>query len=177
MILIVSLFQLMSQIDGDHLSSGIGSIKIEAANWINLLVFQLKSIVIIMAGLIFIISTPFPLLLKSLKKLNCPEKAIALLFFIYRFIFILSHELHRIYLAFQSRYIKLPVWQRLRVYSNLISLYFVRIFDRNEHLFKALISRGFQGKVYSCFPLIWQKNDTLILFIGVTLLSFIHVYI
>lgn len=177
MIFFVSLFQIISQIGGEQLYSGIGSVKFDTVNWTKLLVFQLKSVVIVMAGLVFIISTPYPLLLKSLKKIHWPEKTISLMFFIYRFVFILSYELHRIYLAFRSRYIRLPIWQRLRVYSNLISIYFVRIFDRNERLYKALISRGFQGKVYCNLPLHWTRNDTLILLTGTGILTFIHVYI
>ena len=139
--------------------------------------FQLKSVTILLAGLIFVVSTPHSMLLKSLQKMHLPDKTVAILFFIFRFIFLLSHELHRILLAFKSRYIKLPLLKRVSVYSNLISIYFIRIFDRNEHLFKVLISRGFQGKVYSSLTLDWTMNDTLILMTGGSSLILILFYI
>ncbi len=175
-IIIVSLFQLISQIGGENLYS-IEVLRIGNIDWTKLFVFQLKSVAILMAGLIFVVSTPHSLLLMSLQKMHVPDRAIAILFFIFRFIFLLSHELDRIYLAFKSRYIKLPLLKRLSVYSNLISIYFMRIFDRNEHLFKVLVSRGFQGKVYCAHTLDWTINDSWILMTGGSFLTLIFLYI
>jgi cobalt/nickel transport system permease protein len=176
-IFVISLIQLISQIGGDPLYLGKSLIRISSADWVKLLFFQLKSILILLSGLIFISSTPYPLLLKGLEKIHWPERFIALMLFIYRFIFILSYELHRIYLAFKSRYIKLSFRKRIRVYINMITIYFIRLFDRNEHLFRALISRGFEGKVYCGQSLAWSKIDTVILITGTCLLTFILLFV
>jgi cobalt/nickel transport system permease protein len=153
--------------------SSLGFLTLFAIDWIKLSSFQLKSITIIVAGLLFIVSTPYPLLLKSFEKSHWPNKVIVIMFFVYRLIFILSYELHRMYIAFQSRYIRLSLLKRVRIYVNLLTTYLVRVFDRNEALFKALISRGFNGRVYCSQNLTWTSIDSLILFSGLLFLLFI----
>jgi cobalt/nickel transport system permease protein len=176
MIFIISLVQWVSFTSGGlQTYSGIGSWDINASEWLRILEFQIRSLYIVAAGLIFVTSTPFTHLIKSLEKLKVPDWVVAVTFFIYRFVYILSHELHRLHIAFQSRYIKLPLASKLIMMGRLSAVFMTRIFERNERLYQALISRGFSGNFSIDIPLAWRWSDSLLLVAGVAFLLITHI--
>jgi energy-coupling factor transporter transmembrane protein EcfT len=70
MILIISIFQILTLKSGEYLHSGIGIIQMTRESWIHVLGFQIKTILIIASGLFLISSTPMKLFLKSFEKLH-----------------------------------------------------------------------------------------------------------
>jgi cobalt/nickel transport system permease protein len=173
MILIISFFQLLTLKSSDYLHSGMGILQMSWDSWIHLIGFQVKTILIAASGLFLISSTPMRLFLKSFKKLGMPDWIITVTFFIYHFVFILSHELTRLNLAYHSRYIKLSIFKKITMQSKLMAMFFFRIFERNERLYNALMSRGFNGSISFETTLSWRLSDTVFVLSGFTFLFII----
>jgi cobalt/nickel transport system permease protein len=136
MILVMSIFQVLTIKSGDYLYSGVGFFDISEESWI-------------------------------MKKLRAPGWLVAVAFFIYHFVFILSHELRRLQIAYQSRYIKLSIVKRLSVQAKLLAVFLTRLFERNDRLYNALISRGFNGIIPLEIPISWKYSDTILVFSGI----------
>lgn len=174
MILLISMFQLIVPVSQSQIYSGFG-LDISNSNLLSVLEFQLHTLLTFTATILFVITTPFIRFLKSLEKLKLPAWIISTVFFIYRFVYILSHELNRMYIAYNSRYIKLSVIDRFRVQAKLFIVFITRIFERNDQLYHALISRGFNGSLSFNVPLRWRISDTLILISALLLLTVVIV--
>jgi len=174
MILIISIFQILTMRPGVFLHTGIGIVQLSPDFWLQLLGFQLKTILVIASGLFLISSTPMKLFLKSFERLGMPDWIITITFFIYHFVFILSHELSRLHMAYNSRYIKLPIFKRIIMQSKLMAMFFFRIFERNDRLYNALISRGFNGSISFETHISWKNSDSILVLTGFSLLFFIQ---
>jgi cobalt/nickel transport system permease protein len=170
MILMISFFQLITIGTGEDLTPGLRYFNIPRDAWIQISGFQFKTIFILTASLLFIASTPIKSLLSSIEKLKAPAWIVAMTFFIYRFVFILTHELTRLQIAYRSRYIKLPVIKQLYIQARLLAKFLTRIFERNERLYDALISRGFNGVIPSQIHISWKNSDTIMIICGLTFL-------
>jgi cobalt/nickel transport system permease protein len=170
MILIISFFQILTLKSGDYLHSGVGFINISQDSWIHIIGFQIKTILIVASGLFLISSTPMKLFLKSFERLKMPGWIVTVTFFVYHFVYILSHELARLQIAYQSRYIRLSFIQRISVQSKLMAMFFIRIFERNDRLYNALVSRGFNGLISFEISISWKSSDTVLVFTGITFL-------
>lgn len=170
MILMMSFFQILTIHTGDYLHSGIGFLDISKDSWIRIGGFQIKTILILAASLFLISSTPMKLFLTSIERLRAPGWIVAITFFIYHFVFILTHELTRLQIAYKSRYIKLPIMKRLTVQARLLSVFLTRIFERNDRLYHALISRGFNGVIPINIDISWKYSDTMLVLSGMTFL-------
>lgn len=170
MILMISVFQLISLRTGNNLSPGTGLFDIHKETWIQIASFQFKTLLILTASLLFISSTPIKLLLGGIKRLKAPGWIVAMTFFVYHFVFILSHELTRLQIAYKSRYIRLPVIKQLTIRARLLAKFLTRIFERNDRLYHALISRGFNGVIPLHVQISWKNSDTMLVISGMTFL-------
>ena len=168
MILMMSIFQVLTITSGEYLYSGVGFFDITEDSWLRISGFQIKTVLIVAAGLFFISSTTMNLFLSSIKKLKAPGWIVSVTFFIYHFVFILSFELRRLQIAYQSRYIKLPILKRLSIQAKLLAVFLTRIFEKNDRLYNALISRGFNGIIPIEIPISWKSSDTILVLTGTT---------
>ncbi len=135
---------------------------------------NLKASLTIFMSIILTTTTDFTLLLHALEKFRIPQVIIVILSFMYRFIFLLIDEAERMIMAFQSRYIRLSLWQRLKYVAQEIGVLFIRTYERGERIYQAMESRGFNGSVNTLSELEWRFSDSVLLFIftAVILLSF-----
>ena len=86
--------------------------------------------------------------LKALSRLRVPNKIIQMIMFTYRYIFVFIGESRRMFIAAKARLFKkrtdIPT---LRVTSNLISMLFIRGFERTQYIYNAMASRGYKGNL------------------------------
>lgn len=177
MIFLVSIFQILTKSQGNFLHSGLGFIQFTQDSWVLLLGFQIKTILIVASGLFLISSTPMKLFLKSFEKMGLPGWILTVTFFIYHFVYILSHELSRLSMAYQSRYIKLGIVKKLSIQSKLMAMFFFRLFERSDRLFNALMSRGFNGTISFETSLSWKASDTMLVLSGFACISIILIIV
>ena len=116
----------------------------------------------IMASGLLVVSTPFPDLLKAMRSLHVPAVLTATISFMYRYLFVLVDEAMRLQTARAARSAGpgRAMWWRARVLGGMIGSLFIRSYERSEHIFAAMLSRGFSGEVRTLTHLTWQARDT-----------------
>lgn len=115
-------------------------------------------------------TTEFHRSLKALGKLKLPEKLIQLIMFTYRYIFVLLEELRRMSTAARARLFKKGTnVHTLKVAGNLTGMLFIRGFERTEHIYNAMASRGYKGKLKNQDEFRLAKSDFLKAFCVITL--------
>jgi cobalt/nickel transport system permease protein len=107
-----------------------------------------RSSILLLALILINLSTPFTKQLSALRWFRIPVALINLLSYVYRFIFIFIDEIERLLICWQSRYIILSVKKRFYYLSNLIGALFIRAIERSEHIYIAMKSRGYSGRIF-----------------------------
>lgn len=110
-------------------------------------------------------TTPFFELLKGLRQLRLPQVYVILLFFVYRYIFIIWDELDRMHRARMARgFVKrgsIIDPRFLRGIVGIVGMVLVRAFERGKRSYRSLLSRGFQGEIRTLGSLSNGKADIL----------------
>lgn len=102
----------------------------------------------LLAGLWLVNVMPFQQLLATLRRLWVPDVLIALLAFMYRYIFVLWDELDKMRVARRARtYGKAGLWFRWKVSAQLIGMLLIRAMSRAERVHGAMCARGWDGQV------------------------------
>jgi cobalt/nickel transport system permease protein len=128
------------------------------------ILINLKSVIIMLMSLLLMSTTDYMLLLKGLEKFRIPKIFLAILSFLYRFMFLLIDEIERIWMAYRSRYIELSFWKQLNYMGKKIVVLFVRAYERGERIYLSMDARGFMGEIKTIEHLQWRFLDTLYLF-------------
>ncbi|MEJ2634765.1 MAG: cobalt ECF transporter T component CbiQ [Calditrichia bacterium] len=140
-----------------------GFLKIYEPGLQKFLMINIKSILAMFMSIVLTTTTDFSMLLKGMEKLKVPRVMIIILSFMYRFIFLLIDETERMLMAFQSRYIRLPVFTRLKMLARQIGVLFIRTYERGERVYQAMDARGFSGEIYTIGELEWKFSDSMVL--------------
>jgi cobalt/nickel transport system permease protein len=89
--------------------------------------------------------TPFPKLLAALRELRIPTVLVATLHFMYRYVHVLLEELDRMAKARRSRSYRRSGLLDWGLLTSLISVLFLRAFERGERVHAAMVARGWDG--------------------------------
>lgn len=113
-------------------------------------------------------TTQFPDLLHALRHLHVPRVLVAVVAFMYRYLFILSDESTRLLRARDARspYTQgkaRPLAWRARVAGNMAGQLFLRSFERSDRVFSAMLARGYTGQLLTLNPHTMQTRDWLAL--------------
>ncbi len=146
--------------DGGH-PIRIGGIPVYQEGIQKFLLINMKSVLALFISIVLTTTTDFNRLLKAMERVRIPGIVVATLAFMYRFIFLIIDEAERMLMAFQSRYIHLPVWTRLRMVATQIGVLFIRTYERGERVHLAMEARGFTGSVRVLNDLVWTGRDTV----------------
>ncbi len=93
---------------------------------------------------------PFDQLLLTLRKLWVPEVLIAMLAFMYRYIFVLWDEMDKMRIARRARtFGSAGLWFRWTTSAHLIGMLLIRAMERAERVYGAMCARGWDGHVRS----------------------------
>ena len=141
----------------------LGSINIYRDGLIAFIDLNIRSILIFTSSLIFITETPISGLLKTLTFIHIPKWIEAIVIYMQRFIHIIGSEYNRMHLAFSARSFKMSFFAKTKTMANMSTVYFSRLIDRSERLHLAMISRGFNGEIYTRYQLNWRVIDTVVI--------------
>lgn len=108
----------------------------------------------------------FPDLLHALQHLHVPRILIAIISFMYRYLFVLADEAGRLLRARESRSAAPAggsgggslIW-RARVAGNMVGQLFVRSFERSDRVYNAMLSRGYRGQLLTMTPHVMVAQD------------------
>lgn len=114
------------------------------------LLIVIKGITIVMCALSIFGTSRFDVAMFALQRLKCPHVLVQLLLFTYRYIFVFLAEMERMDTAMKARgFIKRPNAYTVRVMGGFIGTLLIRSFERTERVFKAMLSKGYQGELHS----------------------------
>lgn len=112
-----------------------------------------KSWISMQAALLLTATTHFLDVLRALQALRMPKIIVALMSFMYRYLFILVEEAQRLLRARDCRSAALSgsgggslLW-RAQVTGRLVGTLFLRSFERSERIYVAMLSRGYAGEL------------------------------
>ncbi|MCL2882758.1 MAG: PDGLE domain-containing protein [Coriobacteriia bacterium] len=104
-------------------------------------------------------STPSQVI-EGLADLRLPAVMLMLVSFIYRFSAVFREELRQMQQALASRAPTLRGWARVRLYGSLGGNLFVRAYERGEEVHRAMVSRGYTGRLPDGGSQRWSIRET-----------------
>ncbi|RME77219.1 MAG: cobalt ECF transporter T component CbiQ [Chloroflexi bacterium] len=104
-------------------------------------------------------TTPFPDMMHALRHLRAPSLLVAVISFMYRYLFVLADEAIRLLRAREARSARLPgrkgggsLWWRARVAGNMVGQLFLRSYERSDRVYNAMLARGYRGYIQTINP-------------------------
>ena len=167
---------------GDPLTSwvwGSRTITISDAGAIRFLSIVIRSWLSVQAAILLTATTQFPDMMHALRHLKVPAILIAIISFMYRYLFVLVDEALRLLRAREARSARLvndgkhggTVFWRAKVTGNMVGQLFVRSFDRSDKVYNAMLARGYHGQLLTMNPHVMTGRDWLFMLLGVLLIG------
>jgi cobalt/nickel transport system permease protein len=97
-----------------------------------------------------------------------PRLLVAIISFMYRYMFVLVDETMRLLRAREARSARLStrkgggslLW-RARVAGNMVGQLFLRSYERSERIYNAMLARGYRGQMLTLNPHTMRSSDWL----------------
>lgn len=132
--------------------------------WITFLSIVVRGLLSVQALLILISATGFYRLCRSMQRLGMPALFTTQLLFVYRYIYVLIDEALQMSQARDARGFGRKSYP-LRTWGTLIGQLLIRTFCRAETIGRAMLARGFTGRIPQnvCREQAWRPRDTAFL--------------
>jgi cobalt/nickel transport system permease protein len=152
-----------------HVVGHLGPWAISAEGLVRFASILTKSWLSLQAAILLGATTAFPDLLWGLRDLRVPQPLVAIVAFMYRYLFVLADEALRLMRARAARSAAGGgraggglVW-RGRVAGGMVGSLTLRSFERSERIYDAMLARGFQGQLKTLEPPRAHPRDALVL--------------
>ena len=112
----------------------------------------------VQAAILLAATTTFHALAHGLRHLKIPSVLIAIISFMYRYLFVLNEETLRLMRARAARSAsisgmkKQSVWWQAKIAGNMVGQLFVRSLERSDRVYNAMQARGFRGQFLTLNP-------------------------
>lgn len=144
---------------GQVLWQGPWGLTITGAGLTRFVSIVMRSWISIQMAILLTTTTHFPDVLHALRHLKVPAILVAILAFMYRYLFVLVDEAARLLRARAARSAQLPglksgrsLWWRAMVAGNMVGQLFSRSLARSEDVYRAMLARGYQGELLTMNP-------------------------
>ena len=141
----------------------IGTLAV-TAGWVSFLSIVLRGLLSVQALLVLIGSTGYYGLCRSMQRLGVPAVFTTQLLFVYRYLYVLIEEAAAMQQARDARSFGRRSYP-LKIWGTLVGQLLIRTFDRAEQISRAMLARGFSGRIpEGVFERpAWKMRDTLFL--------------
>jgi cobalt/nickel transport system permease protein len=95
----------------------------------------------------------------------------------YRYIFVLVDEAMRMEMARKNRHFGGNYLRQIKVYTNMISLLFIRTYERAERVYQSMNARCFTGEIFTLGVFNLKASQLLGLFVFIGVLGGIKIWI
>ncbi len=144
------------------------------------LTVMLKSWLSVLMALLLAATTTYPALMQALRGIGVPRLLVAIISFMYRYLFVLADEAQRLLRARAARSAHPgdrqaggPILWRARVAGGMVGNLFLRSYERSERIYQAMLSRGYAGELRTLKSGRLTHRDVLMLLSFVLLLILI----
>ena len=159
---------LMFTVPGPALAQW-GAVHISAEGTVRFASILFKSWLSVQMALLLAATTTFPDLLWALRALKMPRTLVAIVGFMYRYMFVLADEAARLLRARAARSAAASegiaggslTW-RARTAGGMVGNLFLRSYERSERVYDAMSSRGYAGEIRTLTPPHLKPADILI---------------
>jgi cobalt/nickel transport system permease protein len=118
----------------------------------------IKAVAIVLIAYTIFGSRRFDINMIALQRLKCPPVVVQMILFAYRYIFLFMEEMERMDTAMKARgFVKKVDIYTLKQMGSFIATLLIRSFERTERIYKAMLSKGYQGEFHT---LVEFKADT-----------------
>lgn len=111
-------------------------------------------------------TTQFPDLTHALHHLRVPKLLVAIISFMYRYLFVLTEEAMRLMRAREARSARSTaggaggsITWRARVTGNMVGQLFLRSYERSDRVYNAMLARGYSGQFLTLNPHLMRATD------------------
>lgn len=124
----------------------------------------LRGLLSVQALLVLIAATGYYRLCRAMQRLGAPAVFTAQLLFVYRYVYVLIEEAMAMQRARDARSFGRRSYP-LRIWGTLVGQLLIRTFDRAERISRAMLARGFTGRLPGGLSArtSWSRRDTLFL--------------
>jgi len=166
LVLVFTFFIFLSYMLKYRIEFSIESITRDYRIWNTLALTAARIYLSILVITLLVSCTRFNDLLWSFRRFHFPQVVAILSKLVYTYIFVFIDEMHRTMRAYRSR---TPIRRvpRTKVYGHIAAGILLRSMDRSDYIYKAMLSRGFNGE----FPegntnrLKWQDFGAVVFFL------------
>ncbi|MFC1749496.1 cobalt ECF transporter T component CbiQ [Pseudomonadota bacterium] len=135
-----------------------------------------KAIAIVLIAYAIFGSRRFDINMIALQHLKCPSVVVQMMLFTYRYIFLFLQEMRRMDTAMKARgFEKKPNMYTLKVMGGFVGTLLVRSFERTERIYKAMLSKGYNGEFHTLVEFNADSKDiiktVLVLSVAIALFS------
>lgn len=110
----------------------------------------IKALSIVLVTFSIFGSSRFDVSMLALQHLKCPKVLVQMLLFTYRYTFVFLDEMRRMHTSMRSRgFIPHTNVQTMTIFGHFIGTLLIRSFERTERVYKAMLSKGYQGELHS----------------------------
>jgi cobalt/nickel transport system permease protein len=150
---------VMFTLPGQVVWQGPFGLSVSDAGLTRFISILLRSWISVQMAILLTATTRFPDLLHALRHLQVPAILVAILAFMYRYLFVLVDEAARLLRARAARSAQLPgqksgrsLWWRATVAGNMVGQLFSRSLARSDNVYRAMLARGYQGELLTMNP-------------------------
>ncbi len=109
-----------------------------------------KALTIVLLSFAIFGSSRFDISMLALQHLRVPKVVVQMLLFTYRYTYVFLEEMRRMHTSMRARgFVPATDRRTLKVYGHFIGTLLVRSFERTERVYKAMLSKGYQGELHS----------------------------
>jgi cobalt/nickel transport system permease protein len=152
------------------------------AGLIRFLSVILRSWLSVQMAILLTATTRFPDLMHALRHLRVPNLIVAIVSFMFRYLFVLLDEAARLMRAREARSARLvagrgggSITWHARVTGNMTGQLFLRSYERSDRIYSAMLARGFQGRFITANPHVMQCRDWVSAVLGAFALVVVQV--
>jgi cobalt/nickel transport system permease protein len=127
-------------------------------------------------------STRFPDLMHALQHLRVPQLLVAIISFMYRYLFVITDEALRLMRAREARSAQPPggggggsIPWKAQVTGNMVGQLFLRSYERSDRVYNAMLARGYRGQFLTINPHVMRTSDWMIGALAVMVLVLLQV--
>ena len=136
----------------------------------------IKAIAIVLIAYTIFGSRRFDINMIALQRLKCPPVFVQMILFAYRYIFLFMDEAERMDTAMKARgFVKKADLYTLKLMGNFIATLLIRSFERTERIYKAMLSKGYQGEFHTLVEFKAETRDivktVLVMAVAIALFS------
>jgi cobalt/nickel transport system permease protein len=163
------------------MSLGHWQVQVTAQGFVAFLSVMLKSWLSVLMALLGTATTSYPALMQALRGIGVPKLLVAIISFMYRYLFVLADEAQRLLQAREARSAQRDgypagrsIFWRARVAGGMVGNLFLRSYERSERIYQAMVSRGYTGELRTLETKCPKPGDGMMLLGFVSLLGIIE---